>query len=49
MLGLGLTRRQIQWMVTSGELVRMFHGVYRPASVPPSVELRVRAGVLARG
>lgn len=45
----GLTRHQFEWLVGQRELVRIHRGVYRHAAVPVTLELRVRAGLLAVG
>jgi hypothetical protein len=49
LLAAQLTQRQIEWMVTSGELVRVHVGVYRHAATAVTFEQRVDAGILAVG
>ncbi len=44
--GLGVTRAQLRAMVANGEVRRLMRGVYAPASLVPTVDLRVHAAAL---
>lgn len=48
-LGAGLTERQIEWMVTSGRLERLFAGVFADPTTRTSIEQRAMAATLAAG
>jgi very-short-patch-repair endonuclease len=49
LLALGVSQRQIEWMLTCGELVHVHRGVYRHAAAPRSYDQRVHAGLVATG
>lgn len=45
-LTLGMSLRQVEWRVESGEWIRALPGVYRLATVPPTPEQGMRVGAL---
>jgi predicted transcriptional regulator of viral defense system len=48
-IALGVSKRQLEWMIEHGDLTRVFRGVYRHAATPGTAHQRLYAGLCAVG